>query len=213
MGTLETKAIWEEAPLSDYTSRYLEEAVKIAGQIDQAQVNKMIDILLKTRPANGRLFILGVGGSAGNAGHAVNDFRKIGGFEAYAPTDNVSELTARVNDDGWDTSFSEWLRGSRLRETDTVFVFSVGGGNREKNVSMNIVRALELAQERKASIIGIVGRDGGYTAQVADAVVVIPTLSQDTITPHAESFQAVVWHLIVSHPRLKANEMKWESTK
>ena len=199
--------------MSDYTSRYLEEAVKIAGQIDQAQVNKMIDILLKTRPANGRLFILGVGGSAGNAGHAVNDFRKIGGFEAYAPTDNVSELTARVNDDGWDTSFSEWLRGSRLRETDTVFVFSVGGGNREKNVSMNIVRALELAQERKASIIGIVGRDGGYTAQVADAVVVIPTLSQDTITPHAESFQAVVWHLIVSHPRLKANEMKWESTK
>lgn len=172
----------------------------------------MIDILIETRNAGGRLFILGVGGGAGNATHAVNDFRKIADIEAYTPTDNVSELTARVNDDGWDTSFSAWLRGSRLRCQDTIFVFSVGGGNREKRVSMNIVRALELAKERGTSIIGLVGRDGGYTAQVANAVVVIPTLSPDTVTPHAEAFQAVVWHLIVSHPRLKAHEMKWEST-
>jgi D-sedoheptulose 7-phosphate isomerase len=199
--------------VSDYTSRYLGEATVIAGKIDHAQIEKMIDVLLRCRTAGGRLFILGVGGGAGNATHAVNDFRKIADFEAYCPTDNVSELTARVNDDGWETSFSAWLRGSRLRREDVLMVFSVGGGNREKNVSMNIVRALELAQERGASIIGVVGRDGGYTAQVADAAIVIPTLSPDTVTPHAEAFQAVVWHLIVSHPRLKANEMKWESTR
>lgn len=198
--------------MSDYTARYLAEAASLATQIDQGQVEKMIDVLIQTRSSGGRLFILGVGGGAGNATHAVNDFRKIADMEAYAPTDNVSELTARVNDDGWETSFSAWLRGSRLRQEDTLMVFSVGGGNREKNVSMNIVQALELGQERGAAIIGVVGRDGGYTAQVANAAVVIPTLSADTITPHAEAFQAVVWHLIVSHPRLKANEMKWEST-
>jgi D-sedoheptulose 7-phosphate isomerase len=199
--------------VSAYTSRYLAEVTVIAGKIDHEQVEKMIDVLLRSRAAGGRLFILGVGGGAGNATHAVNDFRKIANFEAYCPTDNVSELTARVNDDGWETSFSAWLQGSRLRREDVLLIFSVGGGNREKNVSMNIVRALELAQERGAAIIGVVGRDGGYTAQVADAAIVIPTLSPDTVTPHAEAFQAVVWHLIVSHPRLKTNEMKWESTR
>jgi D-sedoheptulose 7-phosphate isomerase len=198
--------------VSDYSARYLMEAAEICSRIDQRQVEKMIDVLLDTRKTGGRLFFLGVGGGAGNATHAVNDFRKIADIESYAPTDNVSELTARVNDDGWDTSFAAWLQGSRIRKGDTVFVFSVGGGNREKNVSMNIVRALELAHSKGASIVGVVGRDGGYTAQVADAVVIIPTIAADTVTPHAEAFQAVVWHLIVSHPRLKANEMKWEST-
>jgi len=197
--------------MENYTSRYLSEVTIIASQIDQAQIEKMIDILLETRAAGGRLFFLGVGGGAGNATHAVNDFRKIANFESYTPTDNVSELTARVNDDGWDSSFTRWLSGSHLRRDDTLFVFSVGGGNREKNISTNIVRALELAQEVGAKIIGVVGRDGGFTAKVADAAVIIPTVSTDTVTPHAESFQAVVWHLIVSHPRLKKNEMKWES--
>ena len=197
--------------MGNYTSRYLSEAATIATQIDQAQIEKMIDILLETRIANGRLFIIGVGGGAGNATHAVNDFRKIANIESYTPTDNVSELTARVNDDGWDSSFARWLSGSHLRRGDTLFVFSVGGGNREKNISTNIVRALELAHEVGAKIIGVVGRDGGYTAKVADAAVIIPTVSADTVTPHTESFQAVVWHLIVSHTRLKENEMKWES--
>jgi D-sedoheptulose 7-phosphate isomerase len=199
--------------MGTYISRYLREAIQIAEQIDQRQVQGIIDVLVETRNNNGRLFILGVGGSAGNATHAVNDFRKIANIESYTPTDNVSELTARVNDDGWDTSFSRWLLGSHLRKGDALLVFSVGGGNLEKNVSANIVRALELAQKVGAKITGIVGRDGGYTARVADAVVVIPTISDDTVTPHAESFQAVVWHLIVTDPQLKANEMKWESTK
>jgi D-sedoheptulose 7-phosphate isomerase len=196
-----------------YVSRYLQEVATIAGLIDQEQVERIIDVLIETRNRNGRLFILGVGGGAGNATHAVNDFRKIANIESYAPTDNVSELTARVNDDGWDSSFSRWLQGSRLREGDTLLVFSVGGGNLEKNISANIVRALDLARQVGATITGIVGRDGGYTAKVADAAVVIPTISDDTVTPHAEAFQAVVWHMIVSDPRLKANEMKWESTK
>jgi D-sedoheptulose 7-phosphate isomerase len=196
-----------------YASRYLEEVAAIARQIDQQQVERIIDVLVETRQSNGRLFILGVGGGAGNATHAVNDFRKIANIESYAPTDNVSELTARVNDDGWDSSFSRWLQGSRLREGDTLLVFSVGGGNLEKNISANIVKALDLAREVGAKITGIVGRDGGYTAKVATAAVVIPTISDDTVTPHTEAFQAVVWHLIVSDPRLKANEMKWESTK
>ena len=196
-----------------YASRYLEEVAAIARQIDQQQVERIIDVLVETRQSNGRLFILGVGGGAGNATHAVNDFRKIANIESYAPTDNVSELTARVNDDGWDSSYSRWLQGSRLREGDTLLVFSVGGGNLEKNISANIVKALDLAREVGAKITGIVGRDGGYTAKVATAAVVIPTISDDTVTPHTEAFQAVVWHLIVSDPRLKANEMKWESTK
>lgn len=199
--------------MESYISRYLREVGQIAEKIDQQQVQGIIDVLVETRNQNGRLFILGVGGGAGNATHAVNDFRKIADIESYAPTDNVSELTARVNDDGWETSFSRWLQGSHLRKGDALLVFSVGGGNLEKNVSANIVRALELARKVGAKITGIVGRDGGYTAKVADAAVVIPTISDDTVTPHAESFQAVVWHLIVSDPRLKANEMKWESTK
>jgi D-sedoheptulose 7-phosphate isomerase len=169
--------------------------------------------LASVREGGGRLFILGVGGSAGHAGHAVNDFRKLCGFEAYAPTDNVSELTARVNDEGWDTCFSEWLKGSRLRAGDGVLVFSVGGGNREKNVSVNLVRSLELAREVKAKVFGIVGRDGGYTKQVADACVLVPTVASERVTPHTEGFAAVVWHLLVSHPALQRNATKWESTK
>jgi D-sedoheptulose 7-phosphate isomerase len=199
--------------MGTYVSRYLEEVAAIAGRIDQQQVEGIIDVLIETRQGNGRLFFLGVGGGAGNATHAVNDFRKIANIESYAPTDNVSELTARVNDDGWDTSYARWLQGSRLRKGDTLMVFSVGGGNLEKNISANIVKALELAQKVGAKITGIVGRDGGYTAKVANAAVVIPTISDDTVTPHAEAFQAVVWHMIVTDPRLKANEMKWESTK
>jgi len=199
--------------VGSYIARYLQEVGEIATRIDQKQVQGIVEVLLETRNNNGRLFILGVGGSAGNATHAVNDFRKIANIESYTPTDNVSELTARVNDDGWDTSFSRWLEGSRLRKGDALMIFSVGGGNLEKNVSTNIVKAPELARSVGAKITGIVGRDGGHTAKVGDAVVVIPTISDDTVTPHAESFQAVVWHMIVSNPALKANEMKWESTK
>ena len=169
--------------------------------------------LRQIRDGGGRLFFIGVGGGAGHASHAVNDFRKICGFEAYAPTDNISELTARINDDGWSSSFASWLRGSRLRSGDALFVFSVGGGNKEKNISANIVAALELAKEVGASIFGIVGRDGGYTAMVADACVIIPIVGENEVTQHTEAFQAVVWHLLVGHPLLKAQEMKWESVK
>ncbi len=196
-----------------YTVKYLEEVKKIAGALDPAKIDRMVEVLRGVRAGGGRLFILGVGGSAGNAGHAVNDFRKICGLEAYAPTDNVSELTARVNDDGWDTSFVNWLKGSRLNKADGLLVFSVGGGNVEKKISANLVYAIQLAKQVGAKVTGIVGRDGGYTAQAADACVVIPTQSPETVTPHAEAWQAVVWHLIVSHPDMKANEMKWESTK
>lgn len=198
---------------TEYTLRYFSEVQKIAASIDPFKVDQMVDLLIETREKGGRLFFIGVGGSAGNAGHAVNDFRKIAGIESYAPTDNVSELTARVNDDGWDSSFANWLRGSRLKATDALFVFSVGGGNLEKNISANIVQSLKLAKEVGAKVLGVVGRDGGYTAQVGDAVVIVPTVSSDTVTAHAEAFQAVVWHAVVSHPRLKKNEMKWESTK
>ena len=187
---------------SEYTLRYLNEVQKIAASIDPEHVEKMLDILIETRTNEGRLFFLGVGGSAANAGHAVNDFRKIAGIECYAPTDNVAELTARTNDDGWESSFVNYLRGSRLRKGDTVFVFSVGGGNLEKNISANIVRSLQLAQEVGAKILGIVGRDGGYTAKVADVAIIIPTQSDDSVTPHAEAFQATVWQMLVSHPRL-----------
>ncbi len=198
---------------TEYTLRYLKEVQELAAGIDPLRVDKMVEILRETRENEGRLFFIGVGGGAGHAGHAVNDFRKIAGIECYAPTDNVSELTARINDDGWDTSYANILRGSRLRAGDTLFIFSVGGGNLEKNVSANIVQSLKLAKEVGAKVLGVVGRDGGYTAQVADACIVIPTLTPDTVTAHAEEFQAVVWHLIVSHPGLKKNEMKWESTK
>jgi D-sedoheptulose 7-phosphate isomerase len=195
-----------------YTEQHLSEATQILRQIDQAAIEHMADVLATVRERGGRLFFLGVGGSAGNCGHAVNDFRKLAGFEAYAPTDNVSELTARTNDEGWDTVFVAWLKGSRLRKEDGVFVFSVGGGSLEKNISPNLVKALQYARESDAAIVGVVGRDGGYTATVADACVIVPTVNPDTVTPHSEAFQAVVWHLLVSHPRLKANATKWEST-
>ena len=196
-----------------YIDKYLSQAGKITELIDKKAVKKMVDILIGLRKSSGRLFILGVGGGAGNAGHAVNDFRKIAGIESYSPTDNVSELTARVNDDGWDSSFVNWLLGSRINSKDCVFIFSVGGGNAEKNISNNLVQALKCAKKVGAKVIGVVGRDGGYTAQVADAAVIIPTVDPETVTPHTEAFQAVVWHMIVSHPLLKANEMKWESVK
>jgi D-sedoheptulose 7-phosphate isomerase len=198
--------------MSSHTQDYFREVEELARSIDQREVERMIDILVEAR-SNGRLFILGVGGSAGNAGHAVNDFRKLCGFEAYAPTDNVSELTARVNDDGWSTSFANWLLGSRIRADDVVLVFSVGGGNAEKNISANIVEALKVAKTAGAKVIGVVGRDGGYTKQVADACVVVPTINPQNVTPHAEAFQAVVWHGMVTHPKLMVNEMKWESTR
>jgi D-sedoheptulose 7-phosphate isomerase len=196
-----------------FSERFLKESVELIGKLDAASIESLAVGLAGVRAAGGRLFILGVGGSAGHAGHAVNDFRKICGFEAYAPTDNVSELTARVNDEGWDTCFSEWLRVSRLRAGDGVLVFSVGGGNREKNVSVNLVRSVELAREVGAKVFGIVGRDGGYTKQVADACVVIPTVASERITPHTEGFCAVVWHLLVSHPTLQRVSTKWESVK
>ena len=197
--------------MTDHTQNYFREVVEVARGIDLGQVDRMVDILAEGRN-KGRLFILGVGGGAGHAGHAVNDFRKLCGIEAYAPTDNVSELTARVNDDGWPTSFANWLKGSRIRADDVVLVFSVGGGNAEKNISANIVEALKLAKSAGAKVIGVVGRDGGYTKQAADACVLIPTVNDSNITPHAEAFQAVIWHLLVSHPILKRVETKWEST-
>jgi D-sedoheptulose 7-phosphate isomerase len=194
-----------------YVKSYLENVIEIAKRVDHAQVESMIQILLQTREKHGRLFILGVGGSAANCTHAVNDFRKIAGIESYAPVDNVAELTARTNDEGWHTVFVEYLRVSRLNEKDVVMILSVGGGNKEKNVSANLVHAMELAQERKAKIIGIVGRDGGYTGKVADACVIIPTLSQEQITPQAEAWQGVIWHMIVSDPRVMTMSNKWES--
>jgi D-sedoheptulose 7-phosphate isomerase len=196
-----------------FTQQFLEESVAVIRGLDAATIEATATGLASVRAGGGRLFILGVGGSAGHAGHAVNDFRKLCGFEAYAPTDNVSELTARVNDEGWDTCFVEWLRGSRLRAGDGVLVFSVGGGSRDKNVSVNLVRSLELAREVGAKIFGIVGRDGGFTKQVADACVVIPTVAAERITPHTEGFCAVVWHLLVSHPALQQKPTKWESVR
>ena len=195
----------------DYIKKYLEQTSKIASMLDQNAILKAVEILKEVREKKGRLFILGVGGSAGNASHAVNDFRKIAGIEAYAPTDNVSELTARVNDDGWDSVFRNWLRVSNLNSNDVILVFSVGGGNVEKNISVNLVMALKLAKQVNAKVIGIVSRDGGYTKEVSDSCILIPTLSPETVTPHAEEFQAIVWHLLVSHPEIQKNEMKWES--
>lgn len=194
-----------------YAQQHMREAVEIINRIDVGAVEKMVDLLVEVKQQNGRIFFLGVGGSAGNCSHAVNDFRKIVGIESYAPTDNVSELTARTNDEGWATIFVEWLKTSRLRKEDCVFIFSVGGGNLEKNISPNLVEALKHAKTVGAKVTGVVGRDGGYTAQVADACCIIPTVNADTITPHSEAFQAVIWHLLVSHPKLKANQTKWES--
>lgn len=194
-----------------YSAQHLQETIAIASQLDIAACERCVALLRATRDRGGRLFILGVGGSAANASHAVNDFRKIGGLECYAPTDNVSELTARTNDEGWATVFVEWLRTSRLNAKDSVLVLSVGGGNLEKNVSPNLVSALQLAKQVGAGILGIVGKDGGYTATVADAFVVVPVVNAQNITPHSEAFQAVVWHLFVSHPDLKMHQTKWES--
>ena len=196
-----------------YSAQHLAETRSIVEQLDPVLLEKVVEGLASVRDRGGRLFILGVGGSAANASHAVNDFRKICGFEAYAPTDNVSELTARTNDEGWSTVFAEWLRGSRVNAKDGLLIFSVGGGNLEKNVSPNLVEALKLAKSVGASVFGIVGKDGGYTAQVADAAVIIPTVNPANITPHSEAFQGVVWHLFVSHPRLKVAQTKWESVK
>jgi D-sedoheptulose 7-phosphate isomerase len=196
-----------------YSAQHLSEVASILERLDVHAIERVVDVLSDVRMRGGRLFFLGVGGSAGNCSHAVNDFRKLAGFEAYAPTDNVSELTARTNDDGWDTVFLSWLRGSRLRRDDCLFVFSVGGGSIDKNISPNLVKALAYGRDLGAAIVGVVGRDGGYTAQVADACVLIPTVNPETITPHAEAFQAVVWHLLVSHPRLKTAPTKWESTR
>jgi D-sedoheptulose 7-phosphate isomerase len=195
----------------DYVDQYLLDAQEIITRLDRKAVRRALDLLVKLKQRQGRLFILGVGGGAGHASHAVNDFRKIAGIEAYAPTDNVSELTARINDEGWENVFLRWLEGSRLGPQDAVLVFSVGGGSQDKQVSTNLIQALRLAQVRGARILGIVGRDGGFTAEVADAAIVIPTVNAATVTPHTESMQAVVWHLLVSHPDLKAHEMKWES--
>ena len=194
-----------------YAQQHLNEAMEIIRKMDVAAIEKMADLLAKVKIEGGRIFFLGVGGSAGNCSHAVNDFRKIVGIESYAPTDNVSELTARTNDEGWATVFVEWLKISKLAAKDAVFIFSVGGGNLEKNISPNLVEALKYAKAVGAKVTGVVGRDGGYTGQVADACVIVPTVNSENITPHSEAFQAVIWHLLVSHPKLKANQTKWES--
>jgi len=196
-----------------YSKKHIDESINILKSIDYNIIDNMAEIISNVKTHNGRLFFLGVGGGAGHASHAVNDFRKICGIQAYAPTDNVSELTARTNDEGWETVFIEWLRCSKLNSNDGVFVFSVGGGNKEKNISANLVFALEHAKKVNAKIVGVVGRDGGYTAKVADACCIIPTVNNSTITPHTEGFQAVVWHALVSHPVLKVQETKWESVK
>ncbi len=199
--------------IQSYINSYLNEVTEITNIIDKDAIEKIIKVIYSVKNNNGRLFILGVGGSAGNASHAVNDFRKIAGIECYSPTDNVSELTARVNDDGWDSTFVNWLKGSRLNSNDCILIFSVGGGNIEKQISVNLVNAVKYAKEVGSSVIGIVGKDGGYTAKVADACLIIPTVNKETITPHAESFQAVIWHLIVTHPSIKSFEMKWEEVQ
>jgi D-sedoheptulose 7-phosphate isomerase len=194
-----------------YAEQHLNESIRILKEMDAQAIERMADLLATVKAEGGRIFFLGVGGSAGNCSHAVNDFRKIVGIESYAPTDNVSELTARTNDEGWASVFVEWLKVSKLQPKDALFIFSVGGGNLEKNVSPNLVLALQYAKAVGAKITGVVGRDGGYTAKVADACVVVPTVNPDNVTPHSEAFQAVVWHLLVSHPKLKANQTKWES--
>ena len=194
-----------------FSQSFLAEATEVIARIDAEAVERLAAALAAVREREGRLFILGVGGSAGNASHAVNDFRKLAGIEAYAPTDNVSELTARTNDEGWETTFSAWLAVSKLRVGDAILVFSVGGGSLERNISPNLVRAVQYAKQVGATVLGIVGRDGGYTAREADAVVIIPTVNDAHITPHSEAFQGVVWHCLVSHPALKVRATKWES--
>lgn len=196
-----------------FSKTFLEKTAEVARAIDCGAVESMVQILKSTRESGGRLFFIGSGGGAGHASHATCDFRKLGGIETYCPTDNVSELTARINDDGWENSIADCLKSMRLKAGDCVFVFSVGGGNEEKNISVNLVNAVKLARERGASVLGVVGRDGGYTARMADACVIVPTVDDSLITPLAESYQAVIWHLIVSHPAFQASAAKWESTK
>ena len=193
----------------NFTEQHIIETIEIAKAINPETIEAMVDLLANLKAKNGRLFILGVGGSAANASHAVNDFRKLAGIETYAPTDNVAELTARTNDEGWETVFSGWLRVSKLNKNDCIFILSVGGGNKERNVSTNLIEAVDLAKEVGAGVTGIVGRDGGYTAQNANVCLVIPTINAEAVTPHAESFQTVIWHLLVSHPKLKSNPTKW----
>jgi D-sedoheptulose 7-phosphate isomerase len=195
----------------NYAQKHLGEAAEILGMLDVAAIEKVAELLAQIKAGAGRVFFLGVGGSAANCSHAVNDFRKLAGIECYAPTDNVSELTARINDEGWESAFVEWLKVSRLNAKDAVFVFSVGGGNTEKGISVNLVAAVNYAKHQGAKIVGVLGRDGGHTARVADAMVIVPTVNPDTVTPHSEAFQAVVWHLLVSHPLLKGGAAKWES--
>jgi D-sedoheptulose 7-phosphate isomerase len=196
-----------------FARTHLDETKAIIDQLDVDVIERIAELLTDLRARAGRLFFLGVGGSAANCSHAVNDFRKLVGIESYAPTDNVSELTARTNDEGWETVFSEWLKVSKLSADDAIFVFSVGGGNLEKNVSPNLVRALQFAKERGAKILGVVGRDGGYTGEVGDAVCVVPTVNSEAVTPHAEAFQAILWHLLVTHPTLKRRQTKWEGIR
>jgi D-sedoheptulose 7-phosphate isomerase len=195
-----------------YAKQHLNESIEIIQKLDVSVIEKIADLLAQVKADDGRIFFLGVGGSAGNCSHAVNDFRKIVGIESYAPTDNVSELTARTNDEGWASVFVEWLKVSKLRTKDMLFIFSVGGGNLTKNISPNLVEAIKFAKEVGSKIVGVVGRDGGYTAQVADACVIIPTVNSNNVTPHSEAFQGIIWHLLVSHPKLKTNQTKWEST-
>jgi len=196
-----------------YVAQYIQEATEILSLLDQSAIERTADLLRELRERSGRLFLLGVGGGAGHASHAVCDFRKIAQIEAYAPSDNVSELTARVNDEGWETCYANWLRGCHLNNADMVFVFSVGGGDATKNISANLVRALDYARDVGAAMCGVVGRDGGYTAKMADACVLVPVVNSSTVTPHTESFQAMIWHLLVSHPKLRVAEMKWESVQ
>ena len=197
----------------NFSKKYLQECIEICNAINPDEIEDMANLINSVRSESGRIFFLGVGGGAGHASHAVNDFRKICNIESYAPTDNVSELTARVNDDGWDTCYVNWLKGSKISNKDLIFVFSVGGGNLEKNISVNILKSLQLAKEVGSKICGVVGRDGGYTKQVADVCIVVPNVNDHNVTPHTEAFQAIVWHLLVAHPLLLANEMKWESVK
>ena len=199
--------------MPSFSEKHLQESIDIIQLIDTNKIEEMASIIAEVKQNKGRLFFLGIGGSAGNASHAVNDFRKIAGIECYAPSDNVSELTARANDDGWDSIFSGWLKVSNLNSKDVIFIFSVGGGNLERNISPNLVKAIDLAASIGSKVIGVVGRDGGYTALKGTAVVIIPTVNEESITPHSEAFQAVVWHLLVTHPKLKANQTKWESQK
>lgn len=196
-----------------FSKKYLQECIEICNSLNSSEIEDMASLINSVRNNSGRIFFLGVGGGAGHASHAVNDFRKICNIESYTPTDNVSELTARVNDEGWDTCYVNWLKGSNLSNKDLIFVFSVGGGNLEKNISVNILKSLQLAQDVGSKICGVVGRDGGYTKQVADTCIVIPNVNDNNVTPHTEAFQAIIWHLLVAHPLLLANEMKWESVK